>query len=151
MYDINNVFTHTYSAGTDADLYQTITADAASSNLIDLDKTNIKLGAGKPMFIIAKVGTLFATTVSMEIRMQTDTDSAFGTVLKDYLLGRWAVAQLTAGALLLNIPMPVMQYQRYVRLYFNMFTNATAGTLFAALADSPEEAALQVDHVEAAS
>ena len=151
MYDINNVFTYAYSAGANADNYQTITADAASTNLIDLDSADIKLGAGKPMYIIAKVGAAFATTVSMEIRLQTDTASGFSTALKDYLLGRWALAQLTAGALLLNIPMPVMKYQRYLRLYFNMFTNATAGTLFAALADSPEEAAAQVDHVEAAS
>lgn len=152
MYDINNVFTYTYSAGTEADMFQTVTADAASDNLIDLDSANIKLGAGKPMYIIARIGSVdWATIVSLEIRLQTDTDSGFATALKDYILGRWAVAQMTAGALLLNIPMPVMQYQRYLRVYFNVFTSNTAGTILVALADSPEEAALQVDHVEAAS
>lgn len=151
MYDINNVFTYAYSAGTNADNYQTITTDNNSTNAIDLDSANIKLGAGKPMYIIARVGTIFASIVSLEIRMQTDTDSGFATALKDYILGRWLLAQLTASALLLNIPMPVMQYQRWLRLYFNVFTTATTGTIFAALADSPEEAALQVDHVEAAT
>ena len=149
MYDINNVFTYAYSAGTNADNFQTITAAAASTNIIDLDSANIKLGAGKPMYIIARVGTAFATIVSLEIRLQTDTAAGFSTALKDYLLGRWLAAQMTAGALLLNIPMPVMEYQRYLRLYFKVFTSATTGTIFAALADSPEEAALQVDHVEA--
>ncbi len=152
MYDINNVLTYTFSAGTEADLFQTITADEASDNIIDLDSANIKLGAGKPMYIVARIGSVdWATIVSLEIRLQTDTDSGFSTALKDYLLGRWALAQLTAGALLLNIPMPVMQYQRYLRAYFNVFTSNTAGTIMVALADGPEEAAAQVDHVEAAS
>lgn len=152
MYSIENIFTYAFSAGTNADNFQSVTADAASTNRIDLDAANIKLGAGKPMYIIARIGSVdWATIVSLEIRLQTDTDSGFATALKDYILGRWALAQLTAGSLLLNIPMPVMQYQRWLRLYFNVFTDNTAGTIFAALADSPEEAAAQVDHVEAAS
>ncbi len=151
MIDINNVFTYTFSAATEADLFETVTTDSASANLIDLDSANIKLGAGKPMYIIARVGTIFTDIVSLEIRMQTDTDSAFGTALKDYILGRWALAQLTAGALLLNIPMPVMQYQRYLRMFFNVFTTAGTGTIMIALSDAPELHALQVDHVEAAS
>lgn len=152
MYSIENVFTYAFSLGTNADNFQTVTAAAASTNIIDLDSANIKLGAGKPMYIIARIGSVdWATIVSLEIRLQTDTAEAFGTADKDYILGRWALAQLTAGSLLLNIPMPVMQYQRYLRLYFAVFTSNTAGTIFAALADSPEEHALQVDHVEAAS
>ncbi len=153
MYDINNVFTYAYSDGSNTDNFQSVTAAAASTNLIDLDSANIKLGAGKPMYIIARIGSAaWLTIVSLEIRLQTDTDSAFGTALKDYILGRWARAQLTAGALLLNIPMPVMQYQRYLRVYFKVFTSVSpAALIFVALADGPEEAALQVDHVEAAS
>lgn len=152
MYHIDNVFTYAFSAGTNADLFQTVTADAASTNIIDLDAANIRLGAGKPMWIVVRIGSVdFATVVSMEIRLQTDTDDGFATALKDYNLGRWTVANMTAGSLLLNIPMPHMQYQRYLRLFFNMFTDNTAGTVFAALADSPEAAELQVDHVEAAS
>lgn len=153
MFDINNVFTYAFSAGTDADLFQSVTADAASTNVIDLDAANIQVGAGKPMWIVARIGdTDWATIASLEIRMQTDTDEAFGTAVKDYILGRWAVGQLTAGALLLNIPMPYFQYQRYLRMYFNVFTSASpAADIMVALADGPEEAALQVDHVEAAS
>ena len=153
MYSIENVFTYAFSAGDETDLFQAVTADAASTNIIDLDKANIKLGAGKPMYIIARIGAVdWATIVSLEIKLQTDTASGFSTAVKDYILGRWAVAQLTAGALLLNIPMPVMQYQRFLRVHFNVFTSASpAADIMVALADSPEEAALQVDHVEAAS
>lgn len=153
MLDINNVFTYAYSDGSKDDLFQAVTADAASTNIIDLDKANIKIGKGKPMWIIARIGdTDWATIASLEIRIQTDTDTTFSTALKDYILGRWALAKLTAGALLLNIPMPAMQYQRYLRIYFNVFTSANpAADIMVALSDSPEESALQVDHVEAAS
>ncbi len=153
MYDINNVFTYAYSAGDETDMFQAVTADANSTNAIDLDSANIKLGAGKPMYIIARIGdTDWATIASLEIRLQTDTDSSFSTAVKDYILGRWVVGALTAGALLLNTPMPVMQYQRWLRVYFNVFTSASpAADIMVALADSPEEAALQVDHVEASS
>ena len=58
---------------------------------------------------------------------------------------------MTAGSLLLNIPLPHMKYQRFLRGFFNVFTSNTAGTIMLALADGPEAAALQVDHVEAAS
>ena len=153
MYDINNVFTYAYSAGTDADMFQSVTADAASTNLIDLDKANIRLGAGTPMWIIARIGdTDWATIVSLEIILQTDTDTTFTTALKIYKLGRFSLAELVAGALLLNTPMPHMKYQRYMRIFFNVFTSASpAADIMVALADSPEEAALQVDMTDAGS
>ncbi len=153
MYDINNVFTYAYSDGSVTDLFQSVTADAASTNVIDLDKANIKLGAGKPMWIIARIGSVdWATIVSLEIRLQTDTDSGFATALKNYNLGRFAVGDMTAGALLLNTPLPNMQYQRWMRIFFNVFTSASpAALIMVALADGPEEAALQIDHVDAGS
>ncbi len=153
MFDINNVFTYAFSAGDETDMFQSVTADAASTNLIDLDKANIKLGAGKAMYIIARIGSVdWATIASLEIKLQTDTASTFNVAVKDYILGRWALAELTAGALLLNIPMPVMKYQQFLRVHFNVFTSASpAADIMVALADSPEAHALQVDHVEAAS
>ncbi len=152
MFSINNVFTYTFSAGTDADMFQTITADEASDNIIDLDKANIRLGAGKPMWVIARIGSVdWATIVSLEIILQTDTDTTFSTALKIYKLGRFALADMVAGALLLNTPLPHMKYQRYMRIFFNVFTSNTAGTIMVALADGPEEAALQIDMVDAGS
>lgn len=153
MFDVSNVFTYAYSAGVIADFFQAITADAASTNYIDLKVGDLNIAGGsKKAYIVAYVGTAdFATTVSIEIRLQTDTDSGFATALKDTLLGRFALAELTAGALLLNIPFPVVKYQRYMRIYFNVFTNATAGKIMVAITDGPESAVAQVDHVEAAS
>jgi hypothetical protein len=151
MFDKLNCFTYAYSAGTIADFYQAVTADAASTNLIDLDAANLNIAGGKPLFLVLQVGTAFATTVSVEVRLQTDTDSGFATAVKDHAVGRWALAALTANTLIHCAALPVMNYQRYLRLYFNVFTNATAGTIFAALSNGPESAVAQVDHVEAAS
>ena len=104
------------------------------------------------MWVIARIGSVdWATIVSLEIILQTDTDTTFTTALKIYKLGRFAVADMTAGALLLNTPLPHMKYQRYMRMYFNVFTSNTAGTIMVALADGPEEAALQIDMTDAGS
>ncbi len=55
------------------------------------------------------------------------------------------MAQMTAGALLVNQALPVWTYQRYLRLYFNVFTNATTGSFFACLSDSPEPHETDID------
>jgi hypothetical protein len=135
MYDINNVFTHQG----DGTLVQAVTADAASTNLIDLDAAGVNVGgAKKGLYIVIKSTVAFLTTVSIEIQLQTDSDSGFATTLKEIQAWRFLLAQMTAGALLVNQALPVWSYQRYLRLYFNVFTDATAGSFFAALSDSPE-------------
>jgi hypothetical protein len=135
MIDRLNCFTE--SSGTWA---QTVTADAASTNYIDLDAAGLNIAAGRPIYLILKVGTVFATTVSIEVVLQTDSDSAFATTLKEISMWRFLLAQMTAGALLINEAIPVALYQRYLRLYFNVFTNATTGTFIAYLSDAPESA-----------
>ena len=150
--DVRTCFTYAYSAGTVADFYQSVTADAASTNYLDLDVAGIMISGGcKPPWLIVKVGTAFATTVSINFRLQTDSDSGFATTLRDVFQARFALAQLTAGALLINQALPNLDFQRYMRLYFDVFTNATAGTICAYLSDGPESAKTDVDQVEAAS
>jgi Na+/serine symporter len=148
MYDINNVFTHD-GAGT---LPQTVTVDAASTNIIDLDAAGVNVGGKKKgLYIVIKSIAAFATTVSIEIQLQTDSDSGFATTLREIQMWRFLVAQMTAGALLVNQALPVWSYQRYLRLYFNVFTNATAGSFFAALSDSPEPHQTDLDQEMAGS
>ena len=152
MMDLGNVFTYAYSAGTDADLAQAVTAAAASTNYIDLDVAGLDIVGSKGPYLIVKVGADdFETTVSIAIRLQTDTDSAFGTALKDVAQWRFTLAQMTAGALLINQMLPKGLYQRYLRLYFTPFTDATAGSFIAYLSDAPEPAVAQVDQTEPAS
>ena len=152
MIDLGLCFTYAYSAGTAADLYQAVTADAASANYIDLDVANLNIAAGRPIYLIVRVGTAEdGTATSLEIRLQTDTASAFNVALKDVAMWRFLAAQLTAGAVLINQALPVQKYQQYMRLYFNAFAACGALTICAYLSAGPESAPAQIDLVEAGS
>jgi len=150
MFDANNCFT----IQTDGTLVQAVTADAASTNIIDLDVAGLNIAAGaRPIYLILKAITPDSSggCVSMEVFLETDSDSGFATTKKEIQMWRFlgnnsgSGSQLTAGALLINQPLLVANYQRYVRLYFNAWTNAIALTFFGALADGPESAQTDVD------
>jgi FMN-dependent NADH-azoreductase len=152
MIDIATCFTYAYSLGTIADFVQTITTDAASTNIIDLDTAGIRItGHSRAPYLICRVVTAFASIVSLNIRVQTDSDSGFATTLRDIMQVRPALADLTAGKVVVNQPLPNLIYQRYLRLYFDVFTSATAGTMLAYLSDGPEDAETDFDQTEAAS
>ena len=152
MIDIPTCFTYAYSDGSVTDFRQTLTSDAASTNLIDFDKAGINIGGAHstPHLIVRVVGT-FATMVSVNIRVQTDSNSNFATTLRDIMQLRIALAQLIDGALVVNQQLPVLQFQRYMRLYFDFFTNNTNGGVVAYLASGPEPHVADFDQVEAAS
>lgn len=153
MIDIPTCFTYTYSDGSVNDFYQTVTSgDVASTNIIDWDKAGINVGGAKSTpWLVIRVGTTFLTTVSVNIRIQTDSDSGFATSLRDIGQDRIVLANLTAGALIVNRQLPVFTLQRYLRLFFDFFTSATAGTLAAYLASGPEPHVTDFDQTEAAS
>ena len=64
---------------------------------------------------------------------------------------RVALADLTAGKVVVNQQLPNLIYQRYLRLYFDVFTSAGAGTFIAYLSDGPEDAETDFDLTEGAS
>ena len=152
MIDIARCFTYAYSDGSKDDFFQAVTADAASTNIIDLDKAGINISNARGPFLIVRVGDVaFATTVSINIRVQTDSASGFTTTLRDIMQVRPALAALTAGALIINQALPVLTLQRYLRLYFDVFTSASAGEFIAYIASGPETHVTDFDQVEAAS
>jgi hypothetical protein len=143
VFDNKNSFT-VQSDGTDA---QTFTGDSVSTNLIDFDKANIQITSGKAVLVIKSIAAFDALT-SLEILVETDTDSGFATALKQILSFHFALAQLTAGALLVNIPLPAMIYQRYMRIKFNVVgSDNTVGSILAVIADGPEPAQANPDNV----
>lgn len=141
MIDLKTCFTYTYSAGTDADLYEAITAASLSANYINLDAAGIRIAGGKPPWLIVKVGTIFATMVSLGIKIVSDSvipvlDAATGI---DVVIHRFAVGVMTAGALLINEPLPHFKYRKFLSLEWEPYTNGT-GTLLAYLQQGPETA-----------
>lgn len=149
MIDIASCFTYAYSDGSVADFKQTITSDAASTNFIDLDKAGIKISNVKGPFLIVRVVGDFATIVSMNIRVQTDSDDGFATTLRDIMQVRFAAAAMINGALLINQQLPFLSLQRYLRLFFDVFTSNSNGGVVAYLATGPEPHTVDVDQVEA--
>lgn len=139
MIDLATCFTYTYSAGTDADYYEAITSASVSANEINLDAAGIRIAGGKPPWLIVKVGTVFATMVSLGIKLVTDSatmvlDAATGI---DVVVYRFALARMTAGALLINQPLPHFKYRKYLFLEWEPYTNGT-GSLLAYLSQGPE-------------
>lgn len=145
MKDINNHFTYAYSAGTEADFQQVLSADAVSTNAIDLKKAAINIAAGKrPIYLIVKAPAAWSGTGSIEIQLCTGTSSDKSTGKKVIRKWRFADTDVTAalllsrGAVLINEVLPVVKYQRFLYLYFNIFT--TTGNVEGYLSDAPESA-----------
>jgi hypothetical protein len=113
---------------------QAITADAASTNIVDLkDARDIGIGGGLEVF--ATVGTAFLTTNSgvVEIYFQGSTDASTWTTYAGS--GEpIAAATLTAGYKL-GFPVPTARgaLPRYVRLYYDVTNAFTAGTITAGI------------------
>ena len=128
-------------------LFQTITADAASTNVIDLDKANIDISSGqKSVYLVAKVIAAFNTLTSMEVFLETSTAVA-GTYIQ-VAMKNIALADLAVGALIFNEQMPVVLWRRFIRMRFNVIgSDPTLGTIIAGLTDGPETAEAPIDNV----
>lgn len=110
---------------------QAITADAASTNTIDLGATGTvyggaaaivrDIGKGKDVPLIVTVTEAFNNLTSMNISVQTDDNSAFSSAKTVYRSPEYTLAQLAVGAeFLLPDALPVGTNERYVRLYYDI-------------------------------
>ena len=106
---------------------QAVTADAASTNALDLGQGGDAVG--QELAIHAVVQTTFATLTSLTIKVQTSADNSnWADVI---LTPAIAAADLVKGAEVLYIRVP-KGLKRYVRLYYDVTgSNATAGKITA--------------------
>lgn len=155
MMDVRNCFTYDTSSPTAgiAGFTQLVTAEAISVNVLDLDVVGISIvNPAKGPYLVVKVGAAdLATTVSMEIKLLSDTTAALTGAPTVVLQSRFLLADMTAGDLLINQMLPPFDYQRYLGLEFTPFTNATAGGFIAYLSDGPEPVVTAPDNEEAGS
>jgi hypothetical protein len=148
MIDIATCLTYTYSLGTSADLYQNVSADAPSANVIDLwsvatnvpsGNTYITLtGHNAPWLIVTIGGTAARGVGTFEFRLVSSTST---TLTGATVVARYSVANtaMTAGATVINQQIPAGRYNRYLGLYFNI-TTTVCDTVLAYLSDGPEPA-----------
>lgn len=110
---------------------QAITADAASTNVIDLG-ANRDIGPGTPVPLLVQVTEDFNTLTSLTVQVQTDDAEGFGTA-ETLVQSTAALAKLKAG---FKFPVAVVpnQCKRYLRLNYDVTgTNPTEGKITAGI------------------
>ena len=103
----------------DEDMFTTSgTTIGATAKTLDWQAADLEMGAGEPVWLNIKVGTsLYAGAGTAEFRLLADTaaggqDSSSQVVLSS---GTRTIAQLTAGAWVLRVPLPVdVDKERYL-------------------------------------
>lgn len=117
---------------------QAITADAASTNAIDMGDSLYPSarGGGAELVAVIHVAESFNNLTSLTIKLQTDDDEAFGAAV-DLTFMSLTLAELTAGRRV-TLGIPTEGLDRYLRLYYDVTgTNPSTGKIRAWVA-SPD-------------
>lgn len=113
---------------------QAVTADAGSTNLIDLGVAGRVLGSGEPMALVIFVDVAADGTTTDEtyiFKLQTDDNTSFSSAT-DVLSKTIGYAALTAGSKHI-IPLDHTALERYVRAYYDVGGTSPSVTVTAAL------------------
>jgi hypothetical protein len=122
---------------------QAITADAGSTNVVDLGASGTVYGAaaaivrdigiGTAVPLIVTVTQSFNNLTSMSIAVQTDDNAAFSSATTVFTSPTYTLAQLASGAkYLLPNWLPSGTNERYVRLFYDITgTTPTLGKITA--------------------
>jgi len=136
LLDILNSFTHIEATGVDE---QAITADAASTNIIDLGaQYNQSIDDG--LYLVVRVGTAFNTLTSLNVILETATTVALlGSAPVTINTTNILLAALTADTIVVRVKVP-FNTKRFIALHFDVVgTDPTTGTIQAFLTPSIDE------------
>lgn len=106
---------------------QAITADAASTNVIDLGGIVRDIGKGNPIPLRIQVTENFNNLTSMTFALQVDDNEAFSSPKTVWVSGSILLAQLRAGFVVIPEYIPRGTDERYMRLYYDI-TGTAPGT-----------------------
>lgn len=123
---------------------QAITADARSTNVIDLGATGTAyghasalardIGKGNDIPIVVEITEAFNTLTSLTVSLESDDNASFSST-REIASRTYLLAELTLGAVL-SFParIPEGTNERYLSLYYNVNgTNPTTGKIFAGI------------------
>ena len=125
---------------------QSLTATAAATNVIDLQDSDLELGAGEPMYLNVRVGAT-ALTSSVEdstlvVALVGDTDATIdGSSIVVIQTPAVAEATLVAGAWILRTALPTdFDANQYIGIYYTVAGSGdfTAGTINAWVDNGPQ-------------
>lgn len=106
---------------------QAITADAASTNIVDCVST-ADIGAGRPVQLCLVIDEAFNTLTSLNIKLQTDDNSSFSSATDLFIVNK-ALAALTLNAKI-DLPAIPAGCERYLRMYYDVVgTDPTTGKI----------------------
>ncbi len=115
---------------------QAVTATAVADYYIDMQSSDLEMGAGTPLFVNVKVGTTAFTTgggndgtlVVSLVYEGTDPVDTSSTVIMSTVA--WDEADLTAGTTIVSFGVPAdFDKERYVGLLYTTANDITGGTI----------------------
>lgn len=117
---------------------QAITADAGSTNQIDLSpiasSVILDIGPGNPVPLFIQVVETFNTLTSLTVSVQVDNDSAFGSPTTVVSTAAIPLASLVAGYKFNLDFVPRLTNERYMRIFYDVTgTNPTLGKITAGI------------------
>jgi len=131
-YDSENIFDQTVA----------LTATRVSTNVIKTSGSSKgNIGIGNKLYVVVKTGALDFTSggsSTLVITVETDDNEAFSSATTIATSASIAKAAITKNKLLWEIALPT-NCEQFLRLRYTVGTaDFTAGTVFAALATSPD-------------
>lgn len=111
-----------------------------SENIIDLQLSDLELGAGEPVWLNIRVGTnAFSGGTSAAFALVSDSDTTITNGTTIITTPAITVGTLVAGYWVLRCPLPVrFDTDRYVGLVVTCVGNVTAGSIDAWLDDGSQ-------------
>lgn len=121
---------------------QAITATALSTNVVELVPIGVPAlydtDFSVPMFVVVQVLQAFNNLTSLRIGIEHDSSPTMVVTPVEVAALVVPLAALTAGAIVMRMPLPSTDYKRYLALRYTVTgTNPTLGSLFAHLTSSP--------------
>jgi hypothetical protein len=117
---------------------QAVTADAVSTNVVDLSSDR-DIGVGSPLWVIICVDVATDGTTgdeTYEVELQTDDNSSFSSATE---IGMVTIPRGTAAGSIFSIGFPVRN-ERYLRLNYDVGGTTPTGTFSAWLSKDPPRA-----------
>ena len=117
---------------------QTVTATAASTNVIDLNPSASNLiqdiGAGEPVWLVVQVDetATAAGAATVTVSLESSAATALTSATVHYSSDAKALADMTAGAELVRVRLPGGDYKRYLGVRYTVATGPLTAGKFSA-------------------
>ncbi len=119
---------------------QAITGDTASTNILDWTLSNLEMGAGEPLWLNVRVGTVFSGGTSLVVSLRHDTVAPIdASSIVIWQTPAIVQADLTAGAWIMRMPLPYnVDEDRILGLFYDDTGAFSGGTINAWLDHGPQ-------------